>query len=328
MSFESQIIILIISILLIWVFFQFFFNNSSTKERLKILLERQENLEKSIAEIIEKNFDKIDVKVEKTSTENSSNLQQIREKIALIDRAQQNISGLTENVVDLKNILSNTTQRGKFGEIILESLIKDNLPKENYEFQKTLSNNSRVDCILKSSGPLNRLCIDAKFPREGYEKVSKSSSKDQRLKNLKVFKSDITNHILDVKNKYIIPGETSEIALIFIPSEMIYLEIFRLFPDLTQKFYEYKTFLISPTTLWIVLSAIESLIRDKRIKDNAGLIFQNLEELTLELTRLESRIRKMDSHFSNAQNDLNDILITTKKISNKKEKLLKLENKD
>ena len=246
MSFESQIIILIISILLIWVFFQFFFNNSATKERLKILLERQENLEKSIAEIIEKNFDKIDVKVEKTSTENSSNLQQIREKIALIDRAQQNISGLTENVVDLKNILSNTTQRGKFGEITLESLVKDNLPKENYAFQKTLSNNSRVDCIIKSSGPLDRLCIDAKFPRERYEKVLKSSSKDQRSKNLKVFKSDITNHILDVKNKYIIPGETSEIALIFIPSEMIYLEIFRLFPDLTQKFYEYKTFLISP----------------------------------------------------------------------------------
>ena len=126
----------------------------------------------------------------------------IREKMSLIDRAQQNITSLTENVVDLKNFLSNTTQRGRFGEMILENLVKDYLPKNHYEFQKTLSNNTRVDCMIKSSGSLNKLCIDAKFPKENYDKFQKSSLKDEKSRYLKVFKSDINNHIINVKEKY------------------------------------------------------------------------------------------------------------------------------
>ena len=152
----------------------------------------------------------------------------------------------------------------------------------------------------------------------------KSTNNEEKKRNIKIFKSDITNHLTEVKNKYIIAGETSDIALIFIPSEMIYLEIFNFFPELSQKFYEFKTFLISPTTLWIILNSIESLTRDKRIKESTGLIFQQLKDLTDEISRLEIRVKKMDSHFSSAQNDLNDILITTKKISNKKNNLLKL----
>ena len=224
MSFETLIIIFLSSLLLILVIIQFFFSNTGSKERIKILLEKQENLEKSI-------YDKIDTKFEKSSAENTSNLYQIKEKISIIDRAQQNISGLTENVIDLKNILSNTTKRGKFGEVLLENLISDHLPTKNYEFQKTLSNNCRVDCIIKSSGSLNNLCIDAKFPRESFEKILKSTTNEEKSRVLKLFKSDIMNHVLDVKNKYIIPGETSDIALIFIPSEQIYLEIFNLMHD-------------------------------------------------------------------------------------------------
>ena len=324
MNFEVIFLISILIAILIFFFGKVSINNSLSKERLRILLEKQEGLEKSLHNILERSFEKIDGKVEKTSNENTSNLQKIREKIAIIDRAQQNISGLTENVIDLKNILSNTSQRGRFGEIILENLVKDYLPKENYSFQKTLSNNTRVDCMINSSGPLDKICIDAKFPREGYEKVLKSTNNDEKKRNIKIFKSDITNHLVEVKNKYIIAGETSDIALVFIPSEMIYLEIFNFFPELSQKFYEFKTFIISPTTLWIILNSIESLTRDKRIKESTGLIFQQLKDLTNEITRLEMRVKKMDSHFTSAQNDLNDILITTKKISNKKNNLLKL----
>ena len=328
MTLEYFIIIFLFSILFILLFFQFFFSKSNNTERLKFLLERQENLEKSLLELIEKNFGVIDSKFEKSSNENSSNLNQIKERIAIIDRAQQNISGLTENVIDLKNILSNTSQRGRFGEIILENLISDYLPKKNYEFQKTLSNNCRVDCILKTAGSLNNLCIDAKFPRESYEKIINSKNREEKIKNIKLFKSDISNHIFDVKNKYIIPGETSDIALVFIPSEQIYLEIFNIIPDLSKKFYEYKTFLISPTTLWIVLNYMVNIIKDYKISENSQIIYEHLKDLTNEISRLESRVKKMDSHFSSAQNDLNDILITTKKITNKKDRLLKLESKD
>ncbi|MEE2695146.1 MAG: DNA recombination protein RmuC [Pseudomonadota bacterium] len=326
MEFENTAIYLLTTVVIIWLFLQFFFSNNNTKERIKILLEKQESLEKSISELIEKNFDKIDLKFDRSSSENISNLSQIREKMSLIDRAQQNITSLTENVIDLKNFLSNTTQRGRFGEILLENLVKDYLPKDHYEFQKTLSNNSRVDCMIKSSGSLDKLCIDAKFPKESYDKLQKSTTKDEKTKYLKTFRSDINNHILSVKEKYIISGETSEFALIFIPSEQIYLEIFRLFPDISENFYDNKTFLISPTTLWIILNSIESLIRDKKIQNNSTLIFQQLKDLSIELIRLENRVKKMDSHFSNAQNYLNEVLITTKKITNKKEQLLKLDD--
>lgn len=328
MDLNLVIIFLFSTIVIVWLFIQFFFSNSNTKERIKVLMEKQENLETSIHSLIEKNFEKIDTKFDKSSSENKNNLFQIQERISLIDRAQQNINHLTENVVDLKNILSNTSKRGRFGEILLENLIKDTLPKEYYDFQKTLSNNSRVDCMIKISGSLNNLCIDSKFPKESYDKMVKANNKEEKVKLSKSFKLDISNHVLDVKKKYIIPGETAEIALIFIPSEQIYVEIFNLFPEITQTFYDSKIFLISPTTLWIVLNSIESLLKDQKINQNSNIIFQNLKELGKEIIRLEERIKRLDSHFTSAQNDLNEVLITTKKISNKKEKMLLNQTKD
>ena len=328
MDLNLVIIFLFSTIVIVWLLIQFFFSNSNTKERIKVLMEKQENLETSIHSLIEKNFEKIDTKFDKSSSENKNNLFQIQERISLIDRAQQNINHLTENVVDLKNILSNTSKRGRFGEILLENLIKDTLPKEYYDFQKTLSNSSRVDCMIKISGSLNNLCIDSKFPKESYDKMVKANNKEEKIKLSKSFKLDISNHVLDVKKKYIIPGETADIALIFIPSEQIYVEIFNLFPEITQTFYDSKIFLISPTTLWIVLNSIESLLKDQKINQNSNIIFQNLKELGKEITRLEERIKKLDSHFTSAQNDLNEVLITTKKISNKKEKMLLNETKD
>ena len=130
MDLNLVIIFLFSTIVIVWLLFQFFFSNSNTKERIKVLMEKQENLETSIHSLIEKNFEKIDTKFDKSSSENKNNLFQIQERISLIDRAQQNINHLTENVVDLKNILSNTSKRGRFGEILLENLIKDTLPKE------------------------------------------------------------------------------------------------------------------------------------------------------------------------------------------------------
>ena len=328
MDVNLVIIFLFSTIVIVWLFIQFFFSNSNTKERIKVLMEKQENLETSIHALIEKNFEKIDTKFDKSSSENKNNLFQIQERISLIDRAQQNINHLTENVVDLKNILSNTSKRGRLGEILLENLIKDTLPKEHYDFQKTLSNNSRVDCMIKISGSLNNLCIDSKFPKESYDKMVKANNNEEKVKLSKSFKLDISNHVLDVKKKYIIPGETAEIALIFIPSEQIYVEIFNLFPEITQTFYDSKIFLISPTTLWIVLNSIESLLKDQKINQNSNIIFQNLKDLGKEIIRLEERIKRLDSHFTSAQNDLNEVLITTKKISNKKEKMLLNETKD
>ena len=318
----------LIFIIFVFVIIFFLFKSSGSNERLKILLERQDNLQKNIVELIENNISKIDSKVAQSSSEQTSNLNFIREKISIIDNAQNNISSLSENIISLSNILSNTAKRGRFGEMLLENLVKDQLPSANYNFQKTLSNNTRVDCMINSPGPLGQLCIDAKFPREGYDKVLNSSNKQEREINLKIFKTDILKHIDDVSKKYILPGETAEIALIFIPSESIYIEIFKYFPEISKTFYLKKTFLISPTTLWVILTSIESLLRDRKIKDNAHIIQEQLNQLANELQRLETRVNKLDTHFSSAQNDLNDILITTKKINSKTKNILGLDIKD
>ena len=319
----------LVLILIILVTTNYFFsNNSENKERIKILLERQDNLQKNIIDILENNINKIDLKFDKTNLEQTNNLNFIREKIGIIDKAQENISNLSENVLNLKNILSNTTKRGRFGEMLLENIIKDQLPKENYAFQKTLSNNNRVDCVIHSPGALDNICIDAKFPKEGYDRLMNSKNKIERDSSKKSFKNDILKHIDDVSKKYIIPGETSEIALIFIPSESIYIEIFRYFPEISKVFYDKKSFLISPTTLWVILTSIQSILKDKKIKENADVIQYQLNQLTNELQRLETRVKKLDTHFSSAQNDLNDILITTKKITSKTNSILNLDIKD
>ena len=302
--FDITIILIIIAILVIISLIFFFSNNSATKERLKILLERQDIFQKNIVDMLERGVNKIDDKFEKSSYNQNQNIQFIREKIGLINKAQENINSLTENVVSLKNILSNTSKRGRFGELILENLVSDQLPKSHYDFQKTLSNNNRVDCVIYSPQSEGMLCIDSKFPRENYEKVSKSTTKQEEVHFLKKFKNDVIKHIEDVSKKYIIPGETSEMALIFIPSE---------------------SFIISPTTLWVILSSIENIVRDKRIKDNAGLIQSHLSLLIKEIDRLQNRVKKLDSHFSNAQNDLNEIVTTTKKLTNKTQKIIKID---
>ena len=141
------------------------------------------------------------------------------------------------------------------------------------------------------------MCIDAKFPRESFEKILKSTSKDEKNKVIKLFKSDIMNHVMDVKSKYIIPGETSEIALIFIPSEQIYLEIFNLIPEMTEQFYELKIFLVSPTTLWIVLSYIEGILRDEKISENSKFIFINSRILPTKLLGWKLELKRW-SHIS------------------------------
>ena len=220
-----------------------------------------------------------------------NNLSQIREKMSLIDRAQQNISSLTENVVDLKNFLSNTTQRGRFGEMLLENLIKDHLPKDHYEFQKTLSNSSRVDCMIMSPGSLNKTCIDAKFPKESFEKFQKSVSKDEKLKLLKKFKSDIKNHISTVQEKYLISGETSDIALIFIPSEQVYLEIFRLFPELSDGNFPDASVHFEPREHGKYI----------KIQRFAALVYH------LEINQIESLCKRIK-----APNDYRDLAILTK----------------
>ena len=325
--FDTTLVLVFITIVIIISLIFFFSNNSATKERLKILLERQENFQESMVDILERSIHKIDDKFEKSNNNQNQNIQFIREKIGLIDRAQENINTLTENVVSLKNILSNTSKRGRFGELLLENLVKDQLPRPNYDFQKTLSNNNRVDCVIYSPQSNGMLCIDSKFPRENYEKVSKSTTKEEENHFLKKFKNDVIKHIDDVSKKYIIPGETSDMALIFIPSESIYLDIFKSFPDISEISQQRKSFIISPTTLWVILSSIVNIVRDKRIKDNAGLIQSHLNSLGKELDRLENRVNKLDSHFTNAQSDLNDILTTTRKLSNKTQKIIKLDIK-
>lgn len=327
-NFDYILILLLVIVVILLFSYLIFSNSSENKERIKVLLERQDNLQKNIVDLIETNINKIDLKFDKSTFEQTNNLNFIREKISVIDKAQENITNLSTNVLNLQNILSNTSKRGRFGEMLLENIIKDHLPKANFEFQKTLSNNTRVDCIIKSPGPLGKLCIDAKFPREGYDKILEAKTKSEKENSMKTFKNDILKHIDDVSKKYIIPGETSEIALIFIPSESIYLEIFKFFPEISKTFYIKKSFLISPTTLWVILNSIETLLRDKRIKENAGLIQSQLHQLSEELSRLEIRVSKLKSHFGSAQNDVNEIVTTTQKITNKTNKILNMEDKD
>ena len=292
------------------------------------LSKQQETLNKGLESSLANLSDRLNLRLTDQTAKTTKELSEMQKRLAVIDSAQKNILELTQQVSGLQNILSNKQARGSFGEVQLENIIKDVLSETSYSFQHTLSNGKRVDCLVKMPGPPGNICIDSKFPLEAWRSFTDGKNENERTISLRKLKQDTEKHIKDISDKYIIPGETAEIALIFIPSEQIYVEIFNLFPEITQTFYDSKIFLISPTTLWIVLNSIESLLKDQKINQNSNIIFQHLKELGKEIIRLEERIKKLDSHFTSAQNDLNEVLITTKKISNKKEKMLLNETKD
>ena len=251
-------------------------------------------------------------------TQNTQNsLKEMHERLAIIDRAQENINSLSNQVNDLQNILSNKQLRGAFGEVQLENIVKDALPQNAYQFQYTLMSNNRVDCIVKMPEPPGPICIDSKFPLEDYKKFTGSTNDQEKKYNLKLFHNAVQKHIRDISEKYILPGETADSAIMFLPSESIYSEINIRFPKLVNESRNKKVYMAGPDNLMLLLHTVRAILRDATMSQTAGKIQIEVDKLGNDLNLLADRIFKLDKHFDLARRDLDEIKISHRKIENR-----------
>jgi DNA recombination protein RmuC len=242
-----------------------------------------------------------------SSKQTTTSLTQLRERLAAIDKAQDNITKLSGDVLSLQDILSNKQTRGAFGEIQLRDIVSKALPSDSYALQHTLSNNRRADCLIHLPNPPGPIVIDSKFPLEAYEAL-RAAQTDWELKDaVAKMKTAVTKHIADISEKYIIEGETADGALMFLPSEAVYAELHANFPDLVRKGFDARVWIVSPTTCMATLNTMRAILKDARMREQAGAIRKTLKMLHRDVELVVERVGKLDTHFRQAQRDVHEI---------------------
>ena len=250
-----------------------------------------------------------------STTKTAETLNDLRERLAKIDVAQQKISTLSEQVVSLQEVLSNKQARGAFGEIQLNDLVTSTLPPSAYAFQVVLSNQKRADCVLNLPNPPGMIVIDSKFPLESYQALRNAETERDKVEAVRFFRASVLKHIKDISEKYIIMGETAESALMFLPSESVYAELHANFVDVVEASYKSKVWIVSPTTLMATLNTVRAILKDARMREQAGVIQKEVGVLIEDITRLDDRIENLSKHFDQASRDIGDIKISSGKIS-------------
>ncbi len=277
---------------------------------LKIMDEKLLEVSKNVSEGLQQNT----VKTNETLTD-------LRERLAKIDVAQQKISALSEQVVSLQEVLSNKQARGAFGEIQLNDLVTSALPPSAYEFQVVLSNQKRADCVLKLPNPPGLIVIDSKFPLESYHALRVAANDREKLEAERFFKASVLKHIKDIADKYIVAGETAESALMFLPSEAIYAELHANFPDVVEASYRAKVWIVSPTTLMATLNTVRAILKDAKMREQAGVIQKEVGVLIDDIGRLDGRIESLSRHFKQANEDIDGIKVSSGKIARRIQKI-------
>src|SRR5215475_6214120 len=236
----------------------------------------------------------------------------LRERLARIDEAQKKIGELSTQVVGLQEILSNKQARGAFGEVQLNDLVTTALPPGAYAFQSTLSNGSRVDCLLRLPNPPGPIAIDAKFPLESYQLLRSVKAGDAQglAAAQRAFQLAMRKHIVDIRDKYILPGETAESALLFLPSEAIYAELHANFAAVVDESYKARVWIVSPTTMMATLNTVRAVLKDVRMREQAGEIQKLVELMMGDTKRLQERVDNLKRHFTQTEKDLRDIDIS------------------
>ncbi|MBT4890913.1 MAG: DNA recombination protein RmuC [Rhodospirillales bacterium] len=257
----------------------------------------------------------------KQTEKTGESLKSLHERLAVIDAAQQNITDLSQQMVGLQDILSNKQARGAFGEIQLNDLVTNTLPPNAYEFQSTLSNGKRPDCLLLLPLPPGPIVIDAKFPLNSYEALRNAENDVAKIQATRAFTADIKKHITDIADKYIIPGETAESALMFLPSEAVYAELHANFRNLVEESYKRRVWIVSPTTLMATLNTVRAVLKDARMKEQAGLIQDQVLKMMEDVSRLDGRVNNLRTHFTQAEKDIALIETSSKKINSHGEKI-------
>jgi DNA recombination protein RmuC len=273
----------------------------------------QSQLQKAVNDRLDSVSYRLGDSLQKTTQHTAENLQKLNERLAVIDGAQKNITELATQVTSLQAVLANKQSRGAFGQWRMESIVQDCLPKSAYAFQHTLSNRSRPDCcvFMPDKRPL---VIDAKFPLEGVTAYRDAKSDDERKTAAQRLRADVGKHVSDIAGKYLIPGETQELALMFVPSESVYAEVYDGFDDVVQKAYRAHVVLVSPSLLMLAIALIQQNQKDARMREAADQIRDEVGRLVKDVSLLGERVRKLQTHFNQSNEDVRQAIISVEKI--------------
>ena len=286
---------------------------------------RQSDFARMISERIDGLQHRVGQGLESSTRHQSENLSKLNERLAVIDAAQQNLTNLTGEIVGLKDILSNKQTRGAYGQGRMEAIVRDGLPANAFAFQATLSNRTRPDCLVRLPGDERGLVIDAKFPLEGFTLFREAKGDEARGRAAARVRNDMLVHVKDIAEKYLIPGETQDIAMLFVPAESIYADLAEHFDDVVQKAHRARIVIVSPSLLTLAIQVMQALVRDARIREEARVIQVEVQKLLEDVTRLDTRVAKLDAHFRQAQEDVSQIRVSADKIVKRGERIETLE---
>jgi DNA recombination protein RmuC len=238
---------------------------------------------------------------------------QLQERLAVIDAAQKNLVELSSQMVSLQDILGNKQARGRFGEVLLENLLRDALPAGAFQLQATLGS-GRVDCLIRLPRPPGPIAIDAKFPKEAYDALREARDEAALVQARRAFAAHIRRHVVDIADKYIVAGETAESALMFVPSEAIYAELHAGFPNLVEESHRRRVWIVSPTTLMATLTTIRAVLRDVEMREQAGTIQREVGLLLQDVRRLDERAARLQRHVEQGAEDARQLRISTEAV--------------
>lgn len=256
-----------------------------------------------------------------SATRTARSLGELHQRLETIDKAQANIEKLSGDVLSLQDILSNKQTRGAFGEIQLHDIVQKALPSDSYTMQATLSNGKRADCLIHLPKPPGPIVVDSKFPLEAYEALRAATTPQQQTEAARLLRTAIRNHLKAISERYIIEGETAEGALMFLPSEAVYAELHANFADVVREGFALRVWIVSPTTCMAVLNTMRAVLKDARMREQAGAIRKELALLSADVDRLGTRVDNLDRHFHQAAKDVEEIRISAEKAGRRARRL-------
>ena len=251
----------------------------------------------------------------------AQSLGELQQRLKTIDKAQENITKLSGDVLSLQDILSNKQTRGAFGEIQLRDIVTKALPSDSFTWQATLSNGKRADCLIHLPNPPGPIVIDSKFPLEAYEALRNAETQEQLNRAAQFLRQTVRTHIKAISDKYLIEGETADGALMFLPSEAVYAELHANFPELVREGFERRVWIVSPTTCMATLNTMRAILKDARMREQAGAIRRELSMLFADVERLGTRVENLDRHFGQAAKDIAEIKISADKAGRRARRL-------
>jgi len=289
------------------------------------LAERLQAQEKAVSKALEDRLGdfakRMGDRLQESATQSHTTLTDLRERLAVIDKAQKNITELSTQVVGLQDILANKQARGAFGEVQLRDIVEAILPPSAYSFQETLGNGKRADCLLRLPNPPGPIAIDSKFPLESYQALRNARDEAAVTVARRTFAADVRKHVQDIAGRYIVPGETAESALMFLPSEAVYAELHANFREVVEISYRARVWIVSPTTLMATLNTVRAVLKDVRMREQAGVIQTEVRMLLSDIVRLDDRVGKLQRHFDLTSEDVRNIRISTDKVTKRGERI-------